>query len=242
MIKNENGSWLTKEEDIRAAFSASFQSLFNPPNLHHPAGDNLDIAKQWLNLVPKISDKHISILNKPFTNKKIKHTAFSMKPIKSPGLDGVPPFFIQANWHLIGRDMREAVHNFFHSGFLLKEVHKTFFTLILKLDKAESISRFRPISLCNSTYKIISKCLVSRLKRFMKDIVGEFQNAFILGRVMADNSLLAHALLHWVKHKSKGNSSFGILKIDLSKAYDKISWTFLRDVLTAYGFPPRWIQ
>lgn len=84
--------------------------------------------------------------------------------------------------------------------------------------------------------------MVSTLKEVIRDIGGDFQNAFIPGRLMQDNFFIAHKMLHWVKHQKRSSKYSGILKIDLSKAYDRIRWDFLKEVLQAYGFPDSWIR
>lgn len=72
--------------------------------------------------------------------------------LKSPGPDGIPPVFIQKNWDLVGPNICDVVHSFVASGHLLKKVNWTFITLIPKEARVEEVSKFRPISLCNSTY------------------------------------------------------------------------------------------
>lgn len=116
----------------------------------------------------------------------------------------------------------EVMHNFTTSNHLLKETNKTFICLVPKIKNPTSPSHFRPISLCNSSYKIILKTLVNRLKLIIGDLVGNFQNAFVPGRQLADNCLIAHEILNWVKKQKKGTICTGIMKIDLSKAYDRI--------------------
>ena len=110
------------------------------------------------------------------------------------------------------------------------------------MERPESVGSFRPISLCNTTYKIISKTLVGRLKIILGDLVGDFQNAFIPGRQMVDNSLIAHEVMDWIKKRKKGTLYVGVMKIDLSKAYDGIRWDFVTAVLTKMKFPPIWIN
>lgn len=241
-IKDSSGQLITDPKDIHEEFVSSFKSLYNlcpAPNIHE---GQASLASQWLQLPPRPSEQQIQMLNAPFTNEEIKQAVFSMKPIKSPGPDGISPHFIQAKWNIIKDDVCAAVQGFFQGGFLLKEMNRTFISLIPKVARPDSPSQFRPISLCNTSYKIISRCLVGRLRMVMKDIGVQFQNAFIPGRLMNDNILIAHELLNWVKHNKSVRSFFAILKIDLSKAYDRISWPFLHSVLQAYGFPNKWIH
>ena len=125
---------------------------------------------------------------------------------------------------------------------LLKAFTHTFITLIPKPPNPEEVSHFRPISLSNVLYKIISKVLVNRLKPIINSIITPFQNAFIKGRNITDNILLAHEIIDVVRKKRGKRDSYGVLKIDMSKAYDRINWNFLKVVLTVMRFDPKWVR
>ena len=88
-------------------------------------------------------------------------------------------------------------------------------------------------------YKIISKILVNRLKPIMDSIITPFQNAFIKGRNITDNILLAHEIIDGVRKKRGKRDSYGVLKIDVSKAYDRVNWNFLKAILTVMRFDPK---
>uniref|UniRef100_A0A803L7J8 Reverse transcriptase domain-containing protein n=1 Tax=Chenopodium quinoa TaxID=63459 RepID=A0A803L7J8_CHEQI len=104
---------------------------------------------------------------------------------------------------------------------MLKESNMTYITLIPKSKHPKKVDEFRPISICNSLYKVIPLCMVNRLKSSLPDLISEFQNAFVPGRLMVDNCYVAHEILSRVKGKRKGGRFEGIMKIDLNKAYDK---------------------
>lgn len=96
-------------------------------------------------------------------------------------------------------------------------MNQTFITLVPKEDRLEEISKFGPISLCKSTYKIISKCMVNRLKKIMPDLVDDYQNVF-----MVENCYMASELHAHVRKKRKGKYFIVILKVFLSKACDRV--------------------
>jgi hypothetical protein len=89
----------------------------------------------------------------------------------------------------------------------------------------------RPISLCNVLYKMVSKLLANRLKGCLEKCVSEEQSAFIEGRSILDNALSAIEVIHALKRKTRGRKGELTLKIDISKAYDKVDWGFIRGML-----------
>lgn len=80
------------------------------------------------------------------------------------------------------------------------------------------------------------------MKGLLPNLIADFQNSFIPGRMMVDNCYVASELLHYVKKKRKGKYFAGILKVDISKAYDRVRWDFLKDTLIAMAFPDKWVQ
>lgn len=76
--------------------------------------------------------------------------------------------------------------------------------LIPKVDKLESITQFRPIGLCNFIYKIISKVIVNIMKNLLPLVISENQRAFIPGRLIHDNVVIAHEVYHHLKNKKSG--------------------------------------
>lgn len=90
------------------------------------------------------------------------------------------------------------------------------------MDQLESIRDLRPISLCNVLYKIIAKILTLRLQPYMDAIIGEEQNSFIKGRLIADNILIGHDLSHSMNQKKTGNKFSMAIKLDVSKAYESV--------------------
>jgi hypothetical protein len=154
---------------------------------------------------------------------EILQAVHQLGPLKAPGPNGIPAAFYQKFWPIVQQDVLHMVKTFFHSSFLLKSLNHTFITLIPKVPTPERVTQFRPISLCNVSYKIISKILVNRLKPLMDGLITPFQNAFVQGRQITDNIILAHEIFEYLKKKGKGKWEFAALKVDMNKAYDRIS-------------------
>ena len=114
-----------------------------------------------------------------------------------------------------------------NSSKLPYPINHTFVTLIPKVKNPVSVSQYRPISLCNVLYKIFSKVLANRLKKFMPDLLIEHQSAFAKNRLISDNVLVAFETLHYMKNHNSGQTGFMVLKLDMSKAHDRVEWNYL---------------
>lgn len=120
-------------------------------------------------------------------------------------------------------------------------LNKTRIGLIPKNNNPYLINHFRPISLWNVTYKIISNILVNRIRPLINNIISPYQNAFVPKRFIGDNIALAHELLHTMKSK-KSEMTYMAIKIDLEKAYDKLEWHFIKKALEQSNFRPQLIK
>jgi hypothetical protein len=86
---------------------------------------------------------------------------------------------------------------------------------------------FQPISLCNVIYKVVSKCIVNRLCPVLHDIIGPIQSAFIPGRLIIDNALIAFECIHATKNGNNISKKLCAYKLDLTKTYDHVDWAFI---------------
>lgn len=91
--------------------------------------------------------------------------------------------------------------------------------MIPKCDKPLSVGDFRPISLCNVNYKIITKTIANKLKGILEEIISNSEFSFLLGRVIIDNVVIGHECLHFIKGKARGKDGWVVMKLDLGKAF-----------------------
>jgi hypothetical protein len=190
-----------------------FRNIFTTSN-----PGNIDVVVNAMDQVVS-QDMNDSLLF-PITEEEVKTALFQMNPSKAPGPDGMSALFFQKYWHVIGTDITNAVLDCISSRKLLKSVNYTHIALIPVVANLESMGQFRPISLCNVLYKLVSKVLVNRLKQVLSKIISDSQSAFVPGRLIMDNMLLAFEALHYMKNKRRGGVTHLAAKLDMSKAYD----------------------
>jgi hypothetical protein len=232
-LKNESDRWIQGDEAIGNTFASNFSTLFQSSSPPFP--------EELSNLLePVINDEDNAFLCSISLEEEIKEALFSMNSNKSPGPNGLPPLFFKHYWNIVKREVLEAVRNFFQSGRLLKQLNHTFIDLIPKVEGAASVNQFRPISLCNVIYKIISKILASRLKLMLPRFISPWQGAFVPGRLIQDNSIIACEVINAMK-KSKGKQGYMAIKLDMEKAYDRMEWSFLLKIMEKLGFNHIWI-
>ena len=155
---------------------------------------------------------------------------FALKSGKSPGPDGMSPCFFKSYWLIIGETVVKAVQHFFDSGHLLRAFNHSFIALVPKKESASRVEHFRPISLCNVVYKVITKILSTRIKPILDRLVSPAQHAFIPDRGISDNTIICQELMHHIQ-KKKGKMGLMAIKIDMAKAYDKVEWHLLTHIL-----------
>lgn len=127
-------------------------------------------------------------------------------------------------------------------GVFPKDWNYTHLCLIPKILEPKSISDLRPISLCSVIYKTVSKIMVKRLKPWMQGIITLTQSAFVSERQIFDNITVAHEMIHSLGVKEDEAAEWMVAKTDMSKAYDRVEWGYLRALLCALGFDKTWIN
>ncbi|XP_038972762.1 uncharacterized protein LOC120104924 [Phoenix dactylifera] len=134
----------------------------------------------------------------------------------------------------------EAVQCFFTQAAMPEDWKATFITLIPKRQEAVEPGHFRPISLCTTLYKVVARIMVGRIKPLLPGIISQEQEAFVAGRNISHNVMLAQEMM-WDLQRASKRRSLMVVKLDMERAYDRIRWSFLRKALETYGFHRRWI-
>jgi hypothetical protein len=174
---------------------------------------------------------------------RLKKLAMSqIHALKSLGPDGFSSGFFQNAWGIVGKDVVWATLIFLNGGRFDDGINATNICLIPKVNTPSKVTDYRPIILCNVIYKLILKVLANRLKMLLPFIISQEQSAFILGRLITDNIMVAFETLHTMDTRLQGKEGFMTLKLDMSKAYDQLEWDFLEAVMLKLGFDTRWIH
>jgi len=170
------------------------------------------------------------------TLEEVRRAIMSIKAYKSLGLDGFQPFFFKMYWEIMKKDFWDLVHDTFKNGFYEDKIVETLIVLVPKIDHPKHFKDFKPISLCNVIYKIITKVIVQRLRPFLDELISPLYGSFIPSHGTIENAIVAQEIIYFMNHSKakKGNVAF---KTDLEKAYHRVSWDYLKKVLHDFGFP-----
>ena len=179
-------------------------------------------------------------LTREYTTSEIEATLKQMKSISALGPDGMPPIFFKHFWNIVGPDVLSATLSVLNLGTIPPKINHTSESLIPKTKSLKIAKDFQPISLCNVIYKLISKTIANRLKKCLPKLVSESQSTFPSNCLITDNILVAFETLHHLKNKRTGKTSSMALKLDMSKAYDRVEWTFLENLMDKLGFDRKW--
>ncbi|CAM8956535.1 unnamed protein product [Rhodiola kirilowii] len=231
-----DSSFITDPEKIMKEGTRYFQELFR----HHSDTSDGLFNNELHILEREVTDEHNDYLNSPYTEEDIKRAVFDINPYKAPGHDGFSSLFIQKCWHIVKNDFIRECLDFLNAGYLNPKTNITRLVLIPKFNNAKKLQEYRPISLCTITAKTIGKAIVHRLQSILGDVISPTQSAFIPNRLITDNILLAHEVEHYIRNCKKQKSGYASLKLDMSKAYDRVDWKYLRLLLVRLGFCEGW--
>jgi hypothetical protein len=234
-LKRDNGEVVEEEEAMREVAINYFSSLFTSST-----GTRMNELLEYVE--PRVTEQMNEILCKEFDSKEVVEALESIGDLKAPGLDGIHSIFYKKNWDVVGEKFSEEVLGVLNGGPMPPDWNETCIVLIPKVQEPESMKDLRPISLCNVVYKLISKVLANRLKLILEEIISQNQSAFVPGRLIMDNILLAYECTHFMKNKKNGKEGYAAVKLDMSKAYDRVEWEFLERMMRRMGFAEKWID
>eukprot|EP00253_Pinus_taeda_P019430 PITA_19430 len=234
-LKNEEGREVQTFHSLSELGQRHFQKLFA-----NPGETTISKVIRTAQCFPKfLEEDEAKDLNGEVSKEEVEATIKSMAKEKSPGPDGWSIELFLHFFELIGAEITEVVEEARKKGEVYSPFNATFIALIPKKEVPESFEDFRPISLCNRIYKIIAKVIANIIKPILSRHISMEQFGFLSGRQIHEAIGVAQEVMHSVRQKNKKGV---VIKIDLSKAYDRINWLYLRLLLTHLGFKPAFIS
>ncbi|XP_074337470.1 uncharacterized protein LOC141674663 [Apium graveolens] len=226
-LNNNNGERVQWDSGLEETMTGYFSHLFTAT------------YTEWERVIScvrsKVTTEQNMMMLAEVEEKEVKAALFNMHPDKSPCPDGMSPRLYQKCWPIVKKDVVELVKQFFDTGIIHDHLKLTNIALIPKKQNPMVMTDLRPISLCNVIYKVISKVLANRLKQVLDYVISDSQSAFIPGRLITNNIMVAFEVMHYMKRKSRGKEAWMALKVDMSKAYDRVEWSFLQATLLMKG-------
>ena len=165
-IMDERGNWRESALEIAKVAISYFEKLYmtsNPDKI-------LEVVEA---IDPKVSAEMNQSLIKQFSRDEVEVALKQMHSSKSPSPDGMPALFYQKYWDIVGSDVVSMVLNALNSNISMADINKNYITLIPKINNPAKMIDFRPISLCNVIYKLISKVPADHLKLVLPQIISE---------------------------------------------------------------------
>ncbi|XP_013608309.1 PREDICTED: uncharacterized protein LOC106315086 [Brassica oleracea var. oleracea] len=234
-IKDKHERLVESEIEVENVAVQYFRDLFSTSS-----PTELDASLRFISEKVSHTDNMI-LLEKP-SEHEIRKALFEINPDKAPGPDGMTSKLFQKFWREMRQDIIRLVQDFFETGSFDPLLNQTNICLIPKKKKPRDMTEFRPISLCNVSYKIISKLLCKRLKRVIPRLISETQSAFVSKRLITGNILIAQENFHALRTNQRCREDFMAIKTDMSKAYDRVEWNFLAALMLKMGFDERLVD
>lgn len=227
-LEQEEGE-IKGEEDLMRYIIDFYKKLFRPSINNSISLEVEDTSR--------ISDNQALELIRPFSMEELKLAVFQMERNKSPGPDGFPVEFYQNYWDIVHQDLYGLLIDFFNGSLQIERLNYGIITLVPKCKDAKQFQKFRPICLLNVSFKIITKILMNRITSCIGEVIAANQTAFLKGRYIMEGVMVLHETLNFLHVKKQSGILF---KVDFEKAYDKIKWPFVYQMLKLKGFPDKW--
>ena len=231
-LKDTTGLWLTGDPllvHINDTFHKLFQATFEYRRPSLRSAPQMCLSSPFLEHTQTLST--IPLLDEIL--KALRHLPL----LKAPRSDGFHALFFQTNWHVLGQSVIQIIQDIFEQLCIPPTWGHTNLVLIPKVTHPEQITQFRPISLCNTLYKLVSRILMQRLKPYMAEIINPFQARFVPGRRTNDNIILVQEVICTLRNR-KGRTGYVAIKLDLEKPIIVQSGILSKKCLSSSNYRP----
>jgi hypothetical protein len=230
-LEQEEGT-IVGEDNLKVYITEYYKKLFGDP-----ITNSFSLMEERTEDIPQLSNEENDLLTADFTEKEVLHAISQMKLNKAPGPDGFPAEFYQKNWDVIKSDLMALFSQLQKGELPLYKLNFGVITLLPKKENAVQIQQYRPICLLNVSFKIFTKVATNRITDLSQKVIRPTQTAFMPGRHILEGVVILHETVHELHRKKLDGVLF---KIDFEKAYDKVKWPFLQQVLRMKGFDNKW--
>lgn len=233
-LKDQSGEWVTGGDDLKRMMVEHFNQIFTTSHYEERIEGQYQSSE-------RVSEEDYRKLVLRIEEGEVSKVITQMPPMKCPGPDGIQALFFKNFWEYVGPSVVDLVAKAFENSKMPKGINDSFLALILKTDPPSKCKDFRPIGLCNTIYKILTKVIANRIKPFLSNLIHPSQTSFIPGRVIHENVIIAKEMAHFFKKCGKKKNVMAI-KVDLSKAYNSLEWGFIRETLLGFNFPKKLVE
>jgi hypothetical protein len=227
---------LTSQKDLESHVLSFYEKLYT-----NDAVEQNTLAQEdcFQYIQRTVTEEHNTELLRPLTMEEVAEAMKQLPDGKSPGVDSIPAKFYHEMWDDIDTDIFNFVQESITQCYLLDELNISKIALIPKSEDRLRIQNYRPISLLNTLYKIVAKVYANRMKPLLHNWILPSQTGFVPNRCILDNIFLAFETIAWTRENQQDLS---MLLLDFEKAYDRVNWTFLKEVMAKMGFHSQWIK
>lgn len=232
-IRNDEGVLLDSQPQIQNEAVRFFTHLYQ-------GGDSTRMDELLTHIPTLLQPNDHSLLLQPVTLSEVKQAVWELDPDSAAGPNGFTGLFFRHCWDLIADDVLFAVLDFF-AGVPIPWAFSTAQIVLLPKKLApSSFTDYRPICLCTFMNKVFTGLLATRIRPLLPRLISPEQSGFIVGREIHENILLALEMVNSLESRCRGMNI--IVKLDMQKAFDRVSWSFLQAVLLKFGFPARLVE
>ncbi|KAA3477520.1 reverse transcriptase [Gossypium australe] len=213
----ENARWqlVMDKKEMADMAKEYFQELFSSGGISNPEY----ILSGIESCISKTTNR---MLTENFTLEEIVYALKNMGLTKASGRDGFPALFFQKYWHIVGKEVSNFCLNILNRDGSIEEINTTSIVFNPKVVNPVNLKSFRPISICTIIYKIIAKTMANRFQKVLNICIVKTPSAFMPGRLITNNILLAYELMHSLKQRRLGQNGNLAPKLDMRKTHDRV--------------------
>lgn len=236
-LKDSKGDKFHESEKINNIMRQFYHKLYSTE-----CNTSEQVRKAFLDQIslPSLTEGQQEILNRPITRKEVLESIHSLQSGKAPGPDGYGPEYYKKMSNMVVGPLTDMFLDSFRNGCLPPSLNLANISLILKKNKPpDECGSYRPVSLINVDSKILSKLLARRLENYLPSLINNDQTGFIKGRLSCSN---VRRLLNVIQYSSETQHQALAISLDAEKAFDRVEWRFMWDVLGKFGLGEEFIN